>query len=107
MTKKRQKRIVAGIVIMITLLIPVVVLSIPQTYTEVVYHTHQDGFATIVDPEYVEVTVIPLVHIVQNSTISPADKAGVAAYFAVFALAIWLVISGARRKSKEAQQWQR
>ena len=76
MSRKGKAQRVIGIVLLIALIAPVIVLSVPRTYTELVfYEVPVPGMVTMIESEYVEVTYIPLVNIVRNSAIVPIDIA--------------------------------
>lgn len=92
MSKKGKIQRVLGVVLLIVLIAPVIMLSIPQTRTEIVFHEIPTGMTSMIVPEYVEVTYIPLVNVFQNSSFGPGDIALIVGYVVLFALAIWLVV---------------
>ena len=104
MSRKGKAQRVIGIVLLVMLIAPVIALSIPQTYTELVFRETPigPGLGNWITSEYVEVTYIPLVNIVRNSAIQPIDIALFIIYGGLFALAVWLVIHSRRHKLKEA-----
>ena len=95
-----------GIVLLVVLLVPVIVLSIPQTYTELTFReVPGPGLTTILEPEYIEVTYIPLINVFQNSQFGPIDIAFMAGYVVLFGLAIWLILHSRRyRETQQAKQ---
>jgi len=103
MERKRKAQRVVGIVLLVVLLVPVIVLSIPRTDTQLVFHEDPmgPGLGNMIQPEYVEVTYIPLINVFQNSTIGPADIAGLAGYVALLGLAIWLIVHSRRYRGTE------
>jgi len=101
MERKRKAQRIVGLVLLVVLLVPVIILSIPSTYTEVIYHTSQDGFATIVEPEFVEIEYIPLINVFQNSQFSPIDIAFMVGYVAILGLAIWLIAHSRRYRTTQ------
>jgi len=104
MSRKGKAQRAIGIVLLVVLIVPVIMLSIPQTYTELVFYETPmgPGLGNWITSEYVEVTYIPLVNIVRYSAIMPIDIALFVMYGGLFALAIWLVIHSRRHKLKEA-----
>jgi len=103
MSRKGKIQRAMGIVLLVALLVPVVVLSIPQTYTKLVfYEVPGPGMVTMIESEYVEITYIPLVNIARYSAITPIDIVLFIIYGGLFALAVWLVIRSRRHKLKEA-----
>lgn len=103
MSKKGKIQRAIGIVLLVVLIVPVIMLSIPQTYTKLVFHeVPGPGMVTMIESEYVEITYIPLVNIVRYSAITPTDIALFIIYGGLFALAIWLAIHSRRHKLKEA-----
>ena len=103
MSRKGKIQRVAGIVLLALLLVPVVTLSIPQTRTEVAFHeVRGPGMVIMIEPEYTEITYVPLVDIVRHSIITPLDVALFIAYGGLFALAVWLIAHSRRYRLKEA-----
>lgn len=104
MSRRGKAQRAIGIVLLVALLVPVVMLSIPRAYTELVFYETPmgPGLGNWITSEYVEVTYIPLVDIVRNSTVTPIDVALFIVYGGLFALAIWLVVHSRRYKLKEA-----
>lgn len=99
MGRKRKAKRVIGIVLLIVLLVPVIVLSIPQTYTQLVLHEVPmgPGLGSMIETEYVEVTYIPLINVFQNSQFGPIDIAIMVGYVALFGLGIWLVVRSSKQ----------
>lgn len=104
MSRKGKAQGAVGIVLLIILIAPIIMLSIPQTRTELVFHETPmgPGLGNWITSEYIEVTYIPLVDIVRNSAIAPTDVALFIAYGGLFGLAVWLVTHSRRHKLKEA-----
>ena len=104
MSRKGKAQRVIGIVLLITLIAPIIMLSIPQTRMELVFYETPmgPGLGNWITSEFVEVTYIPLVNIIRDSAIAPVDIALFIIYGGLFALAVWLVIHSRRHKLKEA-----
>ena len=94
MSRKGKVQRVLGVVLLVVLIAPVIMLSIPRTYTELVFYETPmgPGLGDWITSEYVEVTYIPLVDIVRNSAITSIDIVFFVVYGGLFALAIWLMV---------------
>ena len=104
MSKKAQKaQRVIGIVLLTVLTIPVVVLCIPVTHTDIVWH-ESGGIPNIITSEYITTTYIPLINNLQNSRFGSLDIAFLVGYVALFGLAIWLIVHSRKRKSIETKE---
>jgi len=101
MTRRGKIQRAVGIALVAMLLTPVVIMSIPQTHTIVVYHTTQHGFVTEVDPEFIEVAYVPLISTLLSLQFDPTGIAFIVGYAVLFGLAIWLIVHGSRHKPKE------
>ena len=95
MTKRQKAQRITGIVLLVALAIPVVVLSIPATHTDIVWH-ESGGIPNIITPEYVTVTYTPIIELFRNSTFAPVDILFLIGYAGILALAIWLVVRSTR-----------
>ena len=94
----RKIRRVLGVVLLVFLIVPVVVLCIPATGTQLVI-LRSPGFPNLISTEYVEYTYIPLVELVRNQEVFyPSDIAFLVVYFSLYGLAIWLIRHRARNK---------
>jgi len=103
MERKRKAQRIVGIVLLVVLLVPVIVLSIPRTYTQLVFHEVPmgPGLGNMIESEYVEVTYIPLINVFQNSQFGPIDIAFMVGYIALFGLAIWLIVHSRRYRGTQ------
>ena len=103
MSKRGIIQRVIGVALLVVLVAPVIMLSVPQTHTEIVFHeVRGPGMVTMIEPEYVEITYIPLVSIIRYSAITLSDVALFIVYGGLFALAIWLVVHSRKHRLKEA-----
>jgi len=95
----RKIRRVLGVILLVFLIVPVVVLCIPATGTQLVI-LRSPGFPNLISTEYVEYTYIPLVELVRNQEVFyPSDIALLVLYFGLYGLAVWMIRH--RTKSKE------
>jgi len=97
MTKGQKAQRIIGIVLLVVLAIPVVVLSIPATHTDIIWH-ESGGIPNIITPEYVTVTYTPLIELLRTVDGTPDDVSFLAIYVGLFVLAIWLVVHSTRHR---------
>lgn len=83
MTKKQKAQRIIGIVLLVTLLVPVIVMLRPMTYV--------DYF-----PVYTEYTYIPLIELLRTVDGTFDDVSFLAVYAGLLALAIWLIVRSTR-----------
>ena len=100
MTRKKKAQLIVGVVLLTALLVPAIVLCIPSTYTDVVYDIDPLTGQTTV--ELVDITYIPIVEALRNSTTTPVDVALYAIYGGLIILGVWLVVHSSRSGLKEA-----
>lgn len=109
MGKKRKAQLIVGIALVVMLLVPVVVLTIPQTYTTLVFHeVPGPGMITMIESELVEISYIPLLVVLDQARPIPEDVAIIAGYIVLFGLGVWLIIHSRIQnlKLKGVSQWQ-
>ena len=98
----RNKRVqkVAGVVLLVILLLPVIVMSIPATYTEIEFRPNPT--TGIIETVYIDHEYVPIIDLLRGVDGTPDDVAVLGIYTCLFALTVWLVVHSARRKPKEA-----
>lgn len=99
MTRKQKTQRIIGIILLVTLILPVIVLSIPATYTEIVFYTNPAS--GLVESEYNEITYTPLVELLRAVDGTFGDISFLVVYAGLFALAVWLIVHSARRRLKD------
>jgi hypothetical protein len=97
MAKRQKAQRIIGLVLLVVLAIPVVVLSIPATYTDVIWH-ESGGIPNIITPEYVTVTYTPLIELLRTVDGTPDDVSVLAIYVGLFVLAVWLVVHSTKHR---------
>ena len=103
MNRKGKTQRAIGIVLLITLLVPVIMLSVSQTRTEIVFHeVRGPGMVTMIEPEYIEITYTPLVALLHTAKATFTDISFFVVYIGLFVLAVWLMVHSRRYKLKEA-----
>ena len=100
MTTKQKVQLVIGIVLLVALVAPVILLSVPRTYTGVGFVV-EPGSPTVV-PVVTDIVRVPLVIFFQAVDGTWDDVLFFVAYAGLLALAIWLVVRSRRRRLKEA-----
>lgn len=100
MTKRQKAQRIIGVMLIVALLIPIVVMSIPTTYTEIVFSV--DPATGTTKPEFIDHTYIPLVALLRTVDGTFDDISFLAVYVGLFVLGIWLVVYNMKHKLKEA-----
>ena len=100
MTTKEKMQLTIGIVLLVALVTPVILLSVPRTYTGVGFVV-EPGSSTAV-PVVTDVVRVPLVIFFQAVDGTWDDVLFFGVYAGLLALAIWLVVRGRRYRLKEA-----
>lgn len=100
MIRKQKVQRAMGTILLVALIVPIVVLSVPATHTALVLST--DPETGLVKPVYIDVTYTPLIKLLGTVDGTPDDVSLLAVYAGLFGLAVWLIARSARPKVKEA-----
>ena len=100
MTKKQKAQRIIGVVLIVALFVPLVIMSIPVTYTEIVFSV--DPATGITKPEFIDHTYIPLAKLLRTVDGTFDDVSLLVVYAGLFVLGIWLVVRSPRNRLKEA-----
>jgi len=95
MGKRQKAQRIIGIILLVALAIPVVVLSIPATHTDIIWH-ESGGVPNIITPEYVTVTYTPLIELFRSSKFTSTDVLFLVGYAGLLVLGIWLIVHSGR-----------
>ncbi len=100
MAKRQKVQRVIGVILVIVLLTPVVILSIPRTYTGVGFSVDPSSGVTV--PVVTEVTRVPLTLFFGAVDGTPDDVLFFIVYAGLFGLAVWLLVRSRKQQLKEA-----
>lgn len=100
MTKKQKALRAVGIVLLVALLAPIVILSIPRTYTGVGFSVDPSSGVTV--PVVTDVTRVPITIFFAAVDGTPDDVLFFIVYAGLFGLAVWLLVRSTRQQLKEA-----
>jgi hypothetical protein len=106
MERKRKTQRIVGIVLLVVLLVPVVIMSIPQTHTEIITHVIPGQFGDTLVPELVEITYIPLIALLRTADGTFDDVSFLTVYAGLLALSIWLIVRSTRSRGTQQTKQQ-